>query len=414
MPAAVIHAEVVCPFCALLCDDLDVAAEGTALRVTGRGCPRAIDSFARSLPADPTPLVEGAPATLEAAIARAGDILRAAKAPLIGGLGTDTAGLRAALRLAEATGAVLDHAHGAGLGANLAALQTGGWVTATLAEARNRPDLVLLVGGDGSAVAPRLLERVLRPPATLYPERGAARRIVQLGGVPSAWPGIAHLPCAPEDLLGTLGLLRALVAGRPLAAPTPLVELAAALRSAAYALIVWSAGSLPEPVPTVAHLAELTKALNAEGRAAGLPLAAGDNVIGANQVATWQTGVPLPLSLAGGVPDHDPVRWRVQALLARGGVDALLWISAFSDIAPPPGEVPTVLLARAGFVPAAPPAVLIPVGTPGLDHPGSVYRTDGIAALPLRRLRPSLLPIAAEVLTRLTAMVAGRSSPGSR
>jgi formylmethanofuran dehydrogenase subunit B len=405
MPVAATHAEVVCPFCALLCDDLDVAAEGTALRVTAKGCPRAVESFARPLPAEPTPLVDTASATLEAALARAAAILRAAKAPLIGGLGTDTAGLRAALRLAEATGAVLDHAHGAGLGANLLALQTGGWVTATLAEARNRPDLVLLVGGDGGASAPRLFERVLRPPSTLDPERGAARRIVQLGGAPSAWPGIAHLPCAPEDLLGTVGLLRALVAGRPLAAPAALVELAAALRSAAYALIVWSAGSLPEPAATVAHLAELTKALNTEGRAAGLPLAAGDNATGANQVATWQTGVPLPLSLAAGVPDHDPVRWRAQALLARGGADALLWISTFSDIAPPPGDVPTVLLVRAGFVPAAVPAVLIPVGTPGLDHPGSVYRTDGIAALPLRALRPSPLPTTAEVLTRLAAML---------
>ena len=64
-----------------------------------------------------------------------------------------------------------------------------------------------------------------------------------------------------------------------------------------------------------------------------------------------------------------------------------------------------MLLARAGFVPESPPAVLIPVGTPGLDHPGSVYRTDGIAALPLRRLRPGPLPTAAEVLTRLAAVV---------
>lgn len=405
MPPAVTHAEVVCPFCALLCDDLAVAADGTALRVLAKGCPRAVESFARPVPAEPTPLVEGVPATLDAALVRAGAILGAAKAPLIGGLGTDTGGLRAALRLAETIGAVLDHAHGAGLGANLLALQTGGWVTTTLAEARNRPDFVLLVGGDGSAVAPRLLERVLRPPATLDPERGAARRIVQLGGAPSASPGIAHLPCAPEELLGTVGLLRALVAGRPLAAPAPLVELAAALRSAAYALIVWSAGSLPEPTATVAHLAELTKALNAEGRAAGLPLAAGDNAIGANQVATWQSGVPLPLSLAAGIPDHDPIRWRGQALLARGGADALLWISTFSDMAPPPAEVPTVMLARAGFVPERPPAVLIPVGTPGLDHPGSVYRTDGIAALPLRALRPSPLPTTAEVLTRLVALL---------
>jgi formylmethanofuran dehydrogenase subunit B len=403
MPAPVVLTDIVCPFCSLLCDDLTVRADGLSLSVTARGCPRSVEAFARELPSTATPLLDGAPATLDAAIARAAAILRAAKAPLIGGLGTDTAGVRAVVRLAEATGAVLDHAHGSGLGANLAAVQTGGWVTATLAEARNRPDLVLLVGGDGSATAPRLLERVLRPPRTLDADGPPARRIIQLGGEPSAWPDIEHIACPPERLLSEIGLLRALVAGRTLDATPALVELAAALREAAYALIVWSAGALPAAEASVAHLAELTKSLNAKGRAAGLPLAAADNVIGANQVATWQTGVPLPQSLMAGIPDHDPARWRADALLARHGADALLWISTFADLEPPATTAPTVVLARPGFAPSRPAAVLIPVGTPGLDHAGSLYRTDGVVAMPLRRLRAGGLPTAAEVLAGIIA-----------
>lgn len=403
MPAPVCHTDVVCPFCSLLCDDLTVTVDGSSLGVTARGCPRAVDGFGRPPPATATPLVDGAPATLDTAIARAARILSAARAPLIGGLGTDTAGLRNAVRLAEASAAVLDHAHGAGLGANLAAMQTGGWVAATLAEARNRPDLVLLVGGDGSAVAPRLFERVLRPPRTLDPERGDRRRIVQLGGERSPWPGIEHLPCPPEELLGTVGLLRALVVGRRVEAAPALVELAAALTGAAYALIVWSAGSLRPAEVTVAHLAELTKSLNTKGRAAGLPLAAGDNIIGANQVATWQTGVPLPLSLMAGVPDHDPASWRTDALLARDGADALLWITTLSDLEPPATTIPTIVLARAGHMPAVPVAVLIPVGTPGLDHAGSLFRTDGVVAMPVRGLRASNLPTVADVLALITA-----------
>src|SRR4051794_4639794 len=211
-------ADVVCPFCSLLCDDLVVAARGPALQVTAKGCPRAIASFARALPESPQPRVDGQPATLDTAVARAAAILRGAKASLIGGLATDTDGLRAALRLGEAVGAVVGHAHGSGLSANLAALQSAGWVTATLAEARNRPDLVLLVGSDGSDAAPRLFERVLQPPRTLDSDGLPKRRLVQLGGEPSAWPGIEHHPCPPERLLATVGLLRALVAGRTVGA----------------------------------------------------------------------------------------------------------------------------------------------------------------------------------------------------
>ena len=56
-----------------------------------------------------------------------------------------------------------------GLLANLRAMQDGGWVTATLAEVRNRADLVLLVGTDTRALAPRLVERCLAP--TRHPVR---------------------------------------------------------------------------------------------------------------------------------------------------------------------------------------------------------------------------------------------------
>ena len=33
------------------------------------------------------------------------------------------------------------------------------------------------------------------------------------------------------------------------------------------------------------------------------------------------------------------------------------------------------------------PEVHIPVGTPGIDHAGEIFRTDGVVALPLAALR---------------------------
>ena len=49
----------------------------------------------------------GAPATLAEAAAAAARLLAAARRPLIGGLGTDVQGARAACRLADRTGAVV-------------------------------------------------------------------------------------------------------------------------------------------------------------------------------------------------------------------------------------------------------------------------------------------------------------------
>jgi formylmethanofuran dehydrogenase subunit B len=84
-------------------------------------------------------------------------------------------------------------------------------------------------------------------------------------------------------------------------------------------------------------------------------------------------------------------------MLHGGGVDALLWLTSFRGIEPP-GDLPTIVLGRAGWRPVRPADVLIPVGTPGLDHAGSVYRTDSVVSLPVRALRDTGLPAAATVL----------------
>ena len=70
----------------------------------------------------------------------------------------------------------------------------------------------------------------------------------------------------------------------------------------------------------------------------------------------------------------------------------------------PPASVPTIALARPGTAFATPPAVLIPIGTPGLDHAGHVLRGDAIVALRLDKLRDSGLPSVAEVVVSSPAI----------
>jgi formylmethanofuran dehydrogenase subunit B len=178
-----------------------------------------------------------------------------------------------------------------------------------------------------------------------------------------------------------------------------LAALGQRLREASYSLIVWAAGEMEGPHADllVGRLAAILRELNTTTRAVGLPLAGLDNIIGVNQAVSWQVGTPVRTSFAGGAPDFDPWRYTTDGLLAEGAVDALVWVTSFRGLEPP-GAVPTIVLARAGFVPAWPVEVLIPVGTPGLDHAGSVYRTDAVVSLPVRRLRDTGLPSVAEVL----------------
>lgn len=393
-----IEREVVCPFCALLCDDLEVATEGERLAVVAKGCGRAVEAFARPLPEDRRPRIRGEPVDLETALAHAAKLLAAARLPLFAGLEADLAGLRLAVALAERTRGVIDPMAGEGARAQLLAVARSGWVTGTLAEARNRPDLVLLLGDGWRAVAPRFAERVLLPSIRLDDR---PRRIVQLGGTPPEERAIEHLPCADTVLPDQLALLRALLRERPVAAPDPLRALAAVIRAASYRLLVWTVGSLPEPAITLHHLAALTRELNTAGRAIGLPLAASSGPVTTRQLLLWQAGVPEPTSYADGAPEHDPVRCSGERLLGEEAVDLLVWIDALGLRPPPVASVPSILLARPTVEPIREAEVQIPVATPALDHAGDLYRTDPVVTLRGRALRRTSLSTVAELLAAI-------------
>jgi formylmethanofuran dehydrogenase subunit B len=91
-------------------------------------------------------------------------------------------------------------------------------------------------------------------------------------------------------------------------------------------------------------------------------------------------------------------------MLQGGGADALLWISSFSETRGPPATtVPTVVLGRSGMALEREPEVYIPVGTPGVDHGGTLFRADRVVALPVQQLRSSTLPSVADAIAAIEA-----------
>ena len=409
--------DVTCPFCGLACDDLVVETTGDRLVVRENGCPIAVPAFAGA-PGRGTARLGAREVPLAEAYAEAARLLRAAKAPLFGGLGTDVRGSRAVGRLADRTGATLDHMNSAAAVRNLLVLQDGGWITTTLSEIRNHCDLLVAVGGDIVSRFPRFFERTLGAADTLFGAR-APVEILFLGTGPAAGvklPGpVRVIPCETARLGEALGALRALVAGKPVAAAEiagqPLAtwqELAGKLRAARYGVMPWATADMDVPHAdlTVQALADLLRELNRETRFAGLPLGGAEGDVTSDAVHLWQTGYGTRVSFARGVPEQDLHRYATPRLLAEGAVDLLLWISSFNPArVPPKAAVPTVVLGHAVMTFAEPPAVFIPVGTPGVDHGGQFFRTDRVVALPLAGLRASSLPSVADALAAIEALL---------
>ncbi len=404
--------EVPSPFCGIGADDLTVRVrDDGAVTVEDNGDPVTRAGFEQPL-GDKTPRVDGRPVPLEAAVSRAAELLQAAQLPLIAGLAADVNGVRAALSLGDRLGAVVDAADGEALLRNLLVLQDSGWMTCTLAEVKNRADLIVMVGGGLETGFPRFFERHVWVDGMFV--RAGERRVIHLGQAPSAAgrasPGKAPevLACDDVHLPQVLAVLRALVKGESVAAEAVggipvarLAELAKSLKAARYGVLVWSAASWnwPHAELAVQTLCELIKELNRTTRCSGLPLGGKLGSQTATQVCGWQSGYPLRIRFSRGTPEYDPYLNATERLLDEGSADALLWLAAFdSEQTPPPTEIPTIVVGRCGMAFPRPPAVFIPVGCPGIDHPGHTYRTDNVVAIRLYQLRSVGLPSSAQVI----------------
>jgi formylmethanofuran dehydrogenase subunit B len=373
-------ADATCAGCGCACDDIEVGPDG--LR---RTCALGDAWFALG---DRPPLarVDGRSVSLDAAAESAAAILRAARAPLVYGLGgTSCEAQRRAVAVAEAAGAILDPGGSGGAARAYAAL---GASTATFGEIRDRAELVVVWRADPAATHPRLLER-LRPRALV---------VVDAQRTATGEQASAFVELDAARAFEALWALRALVTGAPLdrdrIAELPLDDLARRLRDARH--VAFLHGPLDE-LDALALFA-LVRDLSRERHAVTLGLRGDGNARGAEDVLAWQTGFATAVSFARGHPREAP---GAAALLARGAVDAALVVAA-DPVERLPGLRELALVAVDARATATLEAARVAFATAadGIEVAGTVHRMDGVP-VPLRAPFDADRPGVEDVLTAI-------------
>jgi len=414
--------EVPSPFCGIGTDDLTIQVDGVSLKVVKNGCAVNTPAFEQAI-TDTRPRVDGKEVSLDVAVAKAAALLKDTNQPVIGGCATDVNGMRALLALADRSGAVVDNMNFIGARNNFLALQDSGWMNTTLAEVKNRCDLLLVVGADLESFSPRFFERYLWNEESMFLDDTGKREVIYLGKAPSGAASTSPngqkalvFECANEDLPDVVAVLRALVKANPIRvdsvggiAVSDLQAIADKLLAASYSVVTWAAGALAysQAELTVQTVSEMVKDINNRNtRSSGLPLGGKEGDQTANQVCGWTTGYPARTRFSSGFPEYDPFLNDTNALLANGEADALVWVQAFNAKAvPPTTNLPTIVVGRSGMTFAKEPDVFIPVGTPGIDHAGHAYRMDNVVAIRLKKLRDSGLPSTSDVLNAIEQAV---------
>jgi formylmethanofuran dehydrogenase subunit B len=350
-------------------------------------------------------------ASVEAALGRAAEILRKSRLPVFGGLGTDMAGVRAALRLAERLGGAADHLASSRFTREMRALHDRGLMYATPREVRNRADLIVLIGPEAanSARIARLLASTPAPVTATPP----ARRVIELcGGAGSR--NLESLGSDPAHIPGLLALLSAAVLGNPLPAGgyaglsrDAVTGCAEQFKAARFGVAAWSPSDLDEL--SIQALTGLQDALNATTRFTSLILPDTDNAAGANLLSVWSTGFPLPVGFPKGYPEYEPWRFSAPNLIDSGEADALVWISTLNAYpAKLPDGMPVIALTAPGSTFSRTPEVCMETGRPGVDHNAEFYDEDAAAVTAVKAGAPSAAPSAAALLNRLEVLLEDR------
>lgn len=362
--------------------------------------------------------IAGKPASLESAIAEAARLLAASRQPLIAGLATDVAGARAAVMLAQRTGAIIDHVNSDAVLRNLDVMRSSGVMLTTPSEAYARAETLLLAGEISGAGETELVQRLFHQLARHNDQGSAKRRVFWLcpGGklanrLPNA-VNFASIGKQQKYLPALLAALRARNAGRPTErAPVStkvLDEVSAALKEAQFGVAIWSAEALD--ALAIEMLCGLVDDLNATTRFSTLPLAPGNNAIGVLQTCGWMTGMPMRTGFGRGFPEHEPWLFDSRRVIDKDETDCVVWISNYHAQAPqwrdPP---PTIALTSrdAGF--SRRPRVHIEVGRPGIDHDAVEYLALPGTLAAIEASQPSDAISTAEAITRIISALPGDS-----
>jgi formylmethanofuran dehydrogenase subunit B len=345
---------------------------------------------------------------LEAALSRMGEILGAARLPVIAGPGADVAGVRAALRLAARVGGAVDFCRSLGSISILRATIDKGLVFTTPREVRSRADVLLMIGpslGRAEAMADILDGQPLRSAG-----EGARRDTLWLcpGGETN---GLSRFDMLVADadfsaIHGILGMLNAAVLARPMLTDgfgglsrQDYEEIAGRLMTARFGVIAFA----PEDFDALAieALFGLAEHLGRATRVTLLPVITDAPGQTATLVSTWSTGFPPRLGFGRGYPEFDLWRFDAERLARSGEGGALLWLSPFEAKAPEwRTDGPVIAITRPGAVFARAPDIIVETEISGVEGSVEMFSARHQALQP-SPARGSALPSPAVILERL-------------
>lgn len=397
-----------CPFCPLLCDDIQLEIKENNLKPLNSTCSILVNSLKKKIN-EQFSRIDGKKTNVSQAINELSFLIKKSKSTLFAGMGTDIKGVKAALEIIDKHKCIIDHFSGDTYVKNLKSIQETGGFFLTLSELKNRSDTIIIFQSSDD-VLPRLFEKYIFPKNTINNLK--KRKVVFIGSkVPQflyknkKLINIEIIKLDSINLLNFISSIRKSINSEDSEAKDKkILNLVELLKKTKYGSILWSISELQDDISDVIvnEINLLIQDLNKFTRFSGLSLSGSDHILTVNEVLLWQTGFPIRTSFANGFPVHDIDQFSTKKLLDGKEVDLAIWISSFSEKKIIINKkIKNVLIGIPTHPQKKDVDIFIPVGTPGLDHNSHLLRVDKVVSMPLKKIRNISLPSVEQVLNKV-------------
>ena len=397
---------LVCPFCPLHCDDIVVSTNNEKFSLPNANninCGKRIESFNINKRSLLVPRIKNIETTVSSALNKTKKEIIKNKEMLVLNHGTDMSGVRSMLNFASHHNAIIDHVNSKFLHQNIGVVQRTGYMATSLMEVKNRADLILIFGNDILDKTPRLLDKIFLSSNSLW-TKNSKKEIILIGAFSSSTVAKIKKKCSVTNIKIKLNLIPEFLnaidnckMNKDLKiSNNVIIRISKIIQKAKYMVATWSASDFVKTSNAeiiINSIAKFIVEINNYRRAACLPISGSLGDATSSQVLTWTTGFPSRLKYLNGSFNHDKNSFNGMELIKNKNIELVIHINSLSmNKLELNSKLMNIVIGHPNSKFSSMPDIFIPIGIPGIDHKGIMFRTDNVVSVHLKKIRDVKLP----------------------
>ncbi len=406
---------LVCPSCSLHCDDLvfkKTDDKFKIINIENIKCKKKVEAYNISTKSKLTPSINNKKSTLTGAIEKIKKILASKNEIAILNHGTDMSGVRSILAFASQHHGIIDHVNTKYLYQNISIPQRTGYMATSLTEVKNRAELIIIFGNKIFDKNPRLIEKILLPKNSLITKK-IKKEIILVGSFDKetikAMNSKANVTNINIKLDHIPNLLQSIqnknTTGISIVSNKILKKVQDLLSKTGYTAVTWTASDFEKssnPEKIINIISSFVVDLNVNKRAGCFPISGALGDVTSSQVLTWLTGFPSRIKYLDGTFSHNKLAYNITDLIEKYNTDVVIHVSSLAlNKIKINKKITNIVLGHPNSKFTSEPDVFIPIGVPGIDHSGIMFRTDNVVSVRLKKIRNINLPTTKNILDSL-------------